>query len=161
MKIKFPVLLVVLALAASSNIQAAGSADAHHHHHDSAEPAKLQLNAGKKWATDEHLRLAMGEINQAMTKALPAIHKSQFGDADYQVLAATVHEKIAYAVAHCKLDSKADAMLHLIIADLTAGAEIMEGKTARARHDGAVLVRDALKGYGKFFQHPGWSVAKG
>lgn len=158
MKTRLSVLLVALVLAASSNVRAA---DAHHHHHGAAEPTKLQLNAGKKWATDAPLRQSMNEINQAMAKALPAIHKDQFSNGDYQALAATVSAKVGSAVEQCKLAPEADAMLHLIIADLMAGAEIMEGKSAQARHDGAVRVLEALKLYGKYFQHPGWKIAKG
>lgn len=161
MKTKFSVVLAALALATSSSVYAAESADARYHSHSSSEPTKLQLNAGKKWATDEPLRQAMSDINQAMAKALPAIHKNQFGDGQYQALATTVSQKVAYAVEHCKLEPKGDAMLHLVIADLMAGAESMEGKTARTRHDGAVLVLEALKSYGKYFQHPGWRVTKG
>lgn len=166
MKSKLTILLAALVLAVSSNIHATEGADAHHHGHDSAEPTKLQLNAGKKWATDQALRQTMSEINQAMAKALPAIHHNQFGDGEYQALATTVNEKVAYAVANCKLDAKADAMLHLIIADLLAGAETMagksvQGKTASPRHDGAVRVLEALKSYGKYFQHAGWKTAKG
>lgn len=161
MKYKFSVLLAALALAVSSNIHAAESADAHHHSHGSTEPTKLQLNAGKKWATDEPLRQAMSNINQAMAKALPAIHKNQFGNGEYQALATTVGENVAYAVAHCRLEPKADAMLHLVIADLMAGAETMEGKTSNSRHDGAVQVLEALKSYGKYFRHPGWRTTKG
>lgn len=157
MKTKLSVFLVALVLAAASNIQAAET----HHHHHAAEPAKLQLNAGKKWATDAPLRQAMNDINQAMAKALPAIHKNQFGNEDYQALAATINARVGDAVAQCKLEPKADAMLHLVIADLMAGAEIMEGKSAQTRHDGAVKVLEALKSYGKYFQHPAWSVAKG
>lgn len=157
MKTKLSIFLVALVLAAASNIQAAET----HHHHHAAEPAKLQLNAGKKWATDAPLRQAMNDINQAMAKALPAIHKDQFSNGDYQALAATVSAKVGSAVEQCKLAPEADAMLHLIIADLMAGAEIMEGKSAQARHDGAVRVLEALKSYGKYFQHPGWKIAKG
>lgn len=158
MKTRLSVFLVTLFLAATSNIQAA---EAHHHHHGDAEPAKLQFNAGKKWATDAPLRQSMNDINQAMAKALPAIHKNQFANEEYQALAATVSAKVGYAVEQCKLPPKADAMLHLVIAELMAGAEIMEGKSAQARHDGAVRVLEALKSYGKYFQHPGWKVAKG
>lgn len=152
--------LCIAALALSL----AGAAQAgheHHHGHDAGEPQKLQLNAGKKWVTDAPLRQAMSEINQAMAKALPLIHKHQFTDEQYQALAATVNQKVAFAVENCKLDAKTDAMLHLVIADLTAGAEIMSGKTAKDRHDGAVQVLQALKAYGHYFQHPGWRVAKG
>lgn len=157
MKIKLSVCLVAFFLAAASNIHAAET----HHHHHAVEPAKLQLNAGKKWATDTPLRQAMNDINQAMAKALPAIHKNQFGNEDYQALAATISARVGDAVAQCKLEPKADAMLHLVIADLMAGAEIMEGKSAQTRHDGAVKVLEALKSYGKYFQHPAWNVAKG
>jgi hypothetical protein len=157
MKTKLSIFLVALVLAAASNIQAAET----HHHHHAAEPAKLQLNAGKKWATDAPLRQAMNDINQAMAKALPAIHKNQFGNEDYQALAATISARVGDAVAQCKLEPKADAMLHLIIADLMSGAEIMEGKSSQTRHDGAVKVLEALKSYGKYFQHPAWNVAKG
>jgi len=162
MKTKFSVLLASLALILAANSHAAESADAHHHDgHGSASPQQLQLNAGKKWATDAPLRQAMNDINQAMAKALPLIHKNQFGDEAYQALAATVSQKVAYTVEHCKLEPQADAMLHLVIADLLAGAETMEGKTADSRHDGAVRVLQALKAYGQYFQHPGWKVARG
>ena len=159
MKTKFPVLLASLALALSANSHAA---DAHQHDgHSSASPQPLQLNAGQKWATDAPLRQAMNDINQAMVKALPLIHKNQFGDEAYQALAATVSQKVAYTVEHCKLEPQADAMLHLVIADLMAGAEKMEGKTADSRHDGAVRVLQALRAYGQYFQYPDWMVARG
>lgn len=103
----------------------------------------------------------MNDINQAMAKALPLIHKNQFGDEAYRALAATVNRKVAFAVENCRLEPKADAMLHLVIADLMAGAETMQGKTATARHDGAVRVLQALKAYGQYFQHPGWKTARG
>ena len=137
------------------------AANDHHHGHDAEVPQQLQLNAGKKWATDASLRQAMSEINQAMAKALPLIHKQQFSDMQYQALADTVNRQVAYAIENCKLDTKADAMLHLIIADLQGGADVMSGKAGAERHDGAVQVLRALKAYGQYFQHPGWRVAKG
>ena len=142
--------------------QAVLAAEDHHHHGESGTAVqKLQLNAGKKWATDVALRQSMDDINQAMAKALPLIHKNRFGDSDYAALATTINQKVGFAIEHCKLEPKADAMLHLVIAELMAGAEIMEGKTAAARHDGAVRVRQALESYGKYFQHPNWKTARG
>ena len=67
MKTIFAVVLTAIALGASPNILAAESA-AHSHSHGSVEPTKLHLNAGKKWATDEPLRQAMNDINQAMAR---------------------------------------------------------------------------------------------
>lgn len=158
MKAKISALLACLALSLSLPTYAEGH---DHHSHGSNEPEKLQLNAGKKWATDQHLRQAMSDINQAMAEALPRIHNNQFGEGDYQTLAATVSQKVAYAIDHCKLAPKADAMLHLVIANLLGGAEIMEGKQPNSRHDGAVQVMQALQAYGKYFQHPGWKLARG
>jgi len=160
MKTIFAVVLTAIALGASPNILAAESA-AHNHSHGSAEPTKLHLNAGKKWATDEPLRQAMNDINQAMAKAIPAIHKNQYGNDDYQALATTISENVASAIQNCKLEPQADAMLHLVIADLMEGAETMRGKTSTSRHDGAVQALEALKAYGKHFQHAGWKTAQG
>lgn len=140
---------------------AAQAAHDHHHGHEAEAPQKLQLNAGKKWATDASLRQAMSGINQAMSKALPLIHHQQFSDVQYQALAEGINQQIAFAIENCKLDAKADAMLHLIIADLQGGAEVMSGKAGGDRHDGAVQVMHALKSYGQYFQHPGWRLAKG
>lgn len=159
MKTKRSLLLVTLLLGLTGAAQAAGPHE--HHAHGNPPPQKLQLNAGQKWATDAPLRQAMSDINQAMATALPRIHKDQFGEADYQALAKTVSQKVADAVANCKLEAKADAMLHLVIAYLLAGAEAMASQQPEARHDGATGVRHALQAYGKYFQHPGWKTAGG
>lgn len=151
---------IVLTVTAASG-QAVLAAEEHHHGESGAAVQKLELNAGKKWATDAALRQAMDEINQAIAKALPMIHRNRFSDADYAALAATINQSVAYAIEHCKLDAKADAMLHLVIGELMAGAEAMDGKTAATRHDGAVRVRRALESYGKYFQHPNWRVTRG
>lgn len=121
---------------------------------------KLELNAGEKWVTDAALRQSMGEIKQVMLTALPLIHKDGFSNSDYAALATTINKKVGYAIEHCKLDAKADAMLHLVVAELMAGAEIMEGKTTTTRYDGAVRIKQALESYRKFFQHTNWKGAR-
>lgn len=156
-----PSLAAALLVATLASGQPVVAAEEHHHHGESSAAAqKLELNAGKKWATDAALRQSMDDINQAMARALPLIHKKRFSDSDYATLATTINQKVGYAVEHCKLEAKADAMLHLVIGELMAGAEIMEGKTAGTRHDGAVRVGHALESYGKYFQHPNWKVAR-
>ena len=150
--------VLVATLASGQAVLAAE--EYHHHGESSATTQKLELNAGKKWETDAALRQSMDDINQAMARALPLIHKKRFSDSDYATLATTINQKVEYAVEHCKLEAKADAMLHLVIGELMAGAEIMEGKTAATRHDGAVRVRHALESYGKYFQHPNCKVAR-
>lgn len=158
MKTRSSILATSLVLAFAMQMPAAQAATEHRHAREEAAQ-QLRLNAGKKWASDEHLRQAMGDINRAMGKALPLIHEDRFGPAEYGSLAATVNEKVAYAVANCKLEPQADAVLHVIIGELTAAADTMAGKTAKPRHDGAVQVLEALKAYGEYFSHPGWKAA--
>ncbi len=124
-------------------------------------PQQLQLDAGKPWKIDVPLRQAMDNINGAMKQAFPRIHGNMFTQADYRKLGEVVDKEIAYAVANCKLEPRADAMLHLVIAELSAGAEAMRGKGKPSRHDGAVKVIEALHAYGRHFQHPGWVATGG
>ncbi len=152
---------ICLLAALSLCLAGAARAEHDHHGHGSEAPQQLQLNAGKKWATDASLRQAMGNINQAVAKAIPLVHRNQFGDAQYKALAEKVNQQVAFAIEHCKLDSRADAMLHLIIADLQAGAEVMSGTAGADPHEGLHQVLHALEAYGQYFQHPGWRNAHG
>ncbi len=58
--------------------------------------------------------------------------------------------QVAYMVENCKLSAEADAQLHLIIAQLLAGADAMSGAPAGQR-DGAVTVVGALGDYATYF----------
>lgn|SRR5574338_273260 len=150
--------LVFTAVAAGPIAAAEGDA---HPAHGRDEVPRLQLNDGKKWATDAPLRQAMTTLNQALAGALPRIHKNRFAPADYDALAKTVDDQVAFVVANCKLEPQADAMLHRVIAELLAGAEAMQGKTGQPRHAGALRVQGALQDYGEYFQHPGWKPVRG
>jgi hypothetical protein len=60
-------------------------------------------------------------------------------------------------VQNCKLEPEADAQLHIVIAELLAGAEAMQGKEPGvARRAGAKRVVKALNAYGEHFEHAGW-----
>ncbi len=151
--------LVVLFLGAGGSALATGNA-AHDHNHG-GKPATLQLNAGKKWETDAPLRTAMGEIRQLMAGSLDAIHNNRLPAKDYGALAQKVEGAVSDMVANCKLGPQADEQLHIIIADLVAGAEQMAGKVKQARpRDGAVKVIVTLDKYGKYFDDPGFRPIK-
>lgn len=123
------------------------------HQHGSAVH-ELQLNAGEKWATDAPLRKAMGSLNEAMRAALPEIHENRLGEASYVQLASLINDEVAFMIKHCKLTPEADAQLHLIIAQMLAGADSMAGKAGETRRDGAVKVMGALGEYAKYFADP-------
>ena len=141
---------------------AAGSlaADAHKHDHDAA-PAKLELNNGKKWSTDEPLRQGMHNIRKLMDASLHDIHEGKLSAAKYGALAKKVNAEVGGIVANCKLAPKADAQLHLVIADIGEGVEAMEGKAKKVKRSaGAIKVWGALEKYGTYFDHPGWQPIK-
>lgn len=103
----------------------------------------------------------MTNIRNAMAQALDPIDHGKYTAADYGTLAQKINAEVAYMVSNCHLEPKADAQLHLIIADLMAGAEIMEGKAGQAkRKNGAIKVIVALKNYGRYFEHPDWQPLK-
>ncbi len=149
------VVTAVLAACLSAGAQIVLAQD-HHSHHDK-ESARLALNNGKKWATDENLRLGMNRIKNALAAELPAIHSGKASAAQYHALAKKVNEQVEFMVQNCKLDKDADAMLHLVITELIAGADGMsDQKSNETRRHGAEKIVNALESYGAYFEHPGW-----
>jgi hypothetical protein len=140
-----------LVLGASQSVLAADA-----HSHAAGAPAKLALDHGKKWATDAPLRQRMGEIRALMAAQIEPIHTGKLPSGEYAALGAAVEGKVAAIVAECKLPPEADAMLHLIVADLVAGADVMQGKAAGKPADGARKVVAAANAYGRYFDDTGW-----
>lgn len=152
-------LLNAILVATGLSFAAAGhAAPAHHpgaHEAHGAAAEALQLNGDKKWGTDGALRKGMGNIRQAVAASIHDIHENRLSAAGYDALAKKVEGETGNIVANCKLDPKADAQLHLIIADLLAGSATMAGKVKEAkRQDGAVKVIGALEKYAGYFDHP-------
>lgn len=147
--------LALLSLAIAPALAASTAPD--HDHGHAAHGTALQLNAGKQWETDAALRKAMGEIRRSMTQSLHAIHENRLSAKEYGGLAKKVEGAVGEIVANCKLPPAADAQLHLVVADLLAGAEQMAGKSKQGRRmDGATKVIGALDNYGKYFADPGF-----
>lgn len=138
-------------------LHAAAPSHEHAHAHDHGRaPQALTLDNGKKWASDAPLRQRMANLRAAFAEQVPAIHKGSLPAAGYKALGEKTEAEIAGIVAECKLAPKADAMLHLIITDMLAGADIMTGKTPGKPAAGAHRVVTALNQYGRHFEHPGW-----
>ena len=131
------------------------AADAHTHAADA--PAKLALDHGKKWATDAPLRQRMGEIRALLAAQIGPIHDGRLSAAEYAALGAAIEQKVANIVAECKLPPAADAMLHLIVADLVAGADVMQGRAAGNTAEGAHKAVTAANAYGHYFNDAGWT----
>ena len=121
-----------LALAFAAPAFAAGEVHSHDH---AAGEAKLVLNNGKKWQTDAPLRQGMENIRAVVAKG-----------AKDEALAKAVETEVAGIVQNCKLEPEADEQLHIVIAELMAGAEAKD----------AERVAKALNAYGEHFDHAGW-----
>lgn len=148
-----------VAAACAPAAMAAGANPPAAHAHDAAHPAKLQLDHGRKWATDKPLREGMTRIRGLVAPKLSAAHKGTMSPAEYAALASKVEVEVGNIVANCKLPPEADAMLHLVLADLTAGTDAMAGKAPGVSgQSGFVKVVTAVNEYGRFFDHPGWKT---
>lgn len=148
-------LSVVAATFAVQALAAEHSHDDHAHH-----AAQLQLNNGKKWPSDAALRASMTALRAAFAEKLGAIHSGKLDSDGYRALGSKIDGEIANIVAQCKLEPKADAMLHIVIGDLAAGADVMQGRAAGEPMGGAHKAAMALNAYGRHFQHPGWKPLK-
>ncbi len=151
----------ILILLAAFGISLGGAVAAEHRHgHDhGAAPAKLSLDNGRKWPTDEALRQGMSNIRNSMAASLHGIHENRLSPAQYAELAKKVQDEVGNIVANCKLEPKADAQLHVVVADILAGAEAMASPAKKAgRQGGAIRIIGALDKYGAHFDHPGWTA---
>ena len=154
-------LLATVLVWASSSAVPAIAQHQHEHEHDpgATAVASIELDAGRKWATDASLRAGMADIRAAFDADHPAIHDGRQTDAQFEALARRIESQVNSIVANCRLPPEADANLHYLIADLSQGVSRMRGQDpGRSRHDGAALVHGALLAYGKYFDDPGWSV---
>lgn len=148
---KASLLVAALTLAVAGNTLAAEP-----HQHAAGEPATLTLDHGRKWATDEPLRNGMNEIRSAFAAKQEAIHAGKLTPAEHKALGGVAEAQVANIVAQCKLEPAADANLHLIIAELVAGADALQGKSPATPAAGATQVVHAMNEYGRYFDHPGW-----
>jgi len=156
---------IVGALAAAAlAVSLAGPARAQSaaHSHDAAVPHKLSLDQGRKWATDDALRKGMDRIRSLVEPRLDDAHAGKLTATQYRELVTQIETEVGGIVANCRLEPKADAMLHLVIADLGEGIDAMAGKNTRLpAAQGLVKVALAVNEYGSHFAHPGFKPIRG
>lgn len=153
MRIRYALLVTALVAGLTP---ATGTLAGDPHHRAAGQPSRLTLDHGRRWKTDAPLRSGMSEIREALATKLEGIHKRALTPAEYRALGATVEAQVAGIVAECRLAPAADANLHLIIAELSAGADALQGKSAVKPAAGALQTVQAVNRYGQYFDHPGW-----
>ena len=117
----------------------------------------MSLNQGHKWATDDALRTGMAKIHLLVEPKLAAAYAGKLSSAQYTALAAQVQTEVGGIVAKCKLEPKADAVLHIVIGEIGAGTDAMQSKTPQLRPaQGLVQVAKAVNDYAGHFDHTGF-----
>lgn len=151
------VAVIVAALAAVGYLAWPHLHRAHSHAHDSAHDhtAVLSLDDGRRWATDEPLRQGMQRIRDAVAAALASHVQGGLSTEQANALTTTVQDNINFLIQNCRLEPKADAVLHVFITDLLAGATMVSADPAS--HAGFEKLANALREYPKYFDHPGWA----
>ena len=139
--------MVALALIATPALAATG------HAHDEAHAAKLELDQGRKWATDEALRRHMAGLREAVGSR--SSMRSLSAD-EARALGVRIEQGVAAILTECKLEPAADRNLHVIVSELVQASEVLQGKAPGSRDEATRRAVGALNAYGRHFDHPGW-----
>jgi hypothetical protein len=128
-----------------------------HHREDQDHGSGLVLDHGKKWASDKTLRSGMSGIRSALAADLKMIQNGKAGTKTYDALSSQIDKQLVFIEQNCRLNPQADAVLHLILAEIMEGVETMRIKqTNMEKREGFFKVLDALDNYNRYFNHPGW-----
>ena len=99
----------------------------------------------------------MDGIRGLVGPQLKAAHAGKLSAAQYKQLAGKIEREVAGIVENCKLEPAADAQLHGLIAEIGAGVDALNGKSADTRPvDGLLKVTHAVNQYPHYFDHPGF-----
>lgn len=149
MKNKICTLLLtgLLATAYSFSVTAAE----HHHQQNNSQ---LVLNQGEKWVIDDSLHVGMTNIKQEIIKNLDEIHHERFTKQQYADLVVILDKHLTFLFENCKLPPRADAQLHLLLANVMRGVDKM--KNSENKKQGAILIVQSLKMYPVYFNDPNW-----
>lgn len=149
--------LAAAVIAAFTIVAVPAWATESHHAHGRDNPyAALQLDAGRKWATDEPLRRHMGELRDTLAKNAAQAKPTR---AQYKALGESVERSVAGIVRDCKLEPRADENLHVIVAELVQAADQLKGASSEKPQRGAARAARALEMYAAHFDHPGFKPA--
>ena len=128
-----------------------------------SSPAKAQTNTRtaqqvKKWDADEATRRTMLSIRQTLTAKQAGIDAHQLKAEDYRQLAQAIDTALADLGKSNTQSKDAAKAFHLVVQiDLSHSLELMRSAaTLELQRVGALGVRQALRNYGEYFQHPGW-----
>lgn len=122
-----------------------------------AEPAAQAVKQIRKFASDEVVRQGMSDIAAQLEAAWDAIQASQLPAADYRRLADKIEAGTVDIVKNCTLDERSDKAFHAILSDMNQALELMRREKPQIQRAGAIALRQALRNYATYFDHPDWA----
>ncbi|HEY9150585.1 MAG TPA: hypothetical protein VIQ75_07250 [Gammaproteobacteria bacterium] len=152
----FPVAMLGLLLLVAGPGQGADTTDHAHDHqaHATQEAGGLVLNEGERWNTDAALREGMERVRASFAEVLPAYKRGELSPEAATDAAQAIEDHVAFMVENCKLEPAADAVLHVLVAELLQGAAGL--RQAPASPEGLPRIHGVLRDYPRYFDHPGW-----
>ena len=131
------------------------AADQHSHGDEGHTVSVLSLDHGNKWQTDTPLRNSMQNINNEVMKSVAAYHDQSLTNTNAEILSTYINEQVAYIVENCKLEPRADAVLHILIGDLLTATDHLASDPLSDQ--GLPVIVKTLRTYPVYFDHQGWS----
>lgn len=145
----FAVLAAAAVLTAAPAFGQTHAEEGYDHGGHAAAVTDLFLDNGKKWATDAPLREGMSRVRSAVLDA-PADPQ----DAAAADLAQAVRDEVSFLIANCGLEGDADANLHIVIATMLSGSDMLEN--SQQREAGMETLATALHQYEEYFDDAQW-----
>lgn len=144
--------LLMAAILLNGTLSAVVTAQEHQHHEMSEQT--LQLNHGVKWSIDASLHTGMANIRQQLMLNFDNIHYDKFSNQQFLVLASEFDKQLQYLFKNCQLPAEADAQLHVLLAKIMHGNELI--KNSENKKQGAVMIMQALQNYPVYFDDVNW-----
>lgn len=115
---------------------------------------------GPRLATDGALRQGMERIAVLLAPAVEAPQAEALPARDYAAMADGVAQQLAAMIKHCSLPPASNQAFREILMDFNRGVDLMGSGKPALQKAGALALAQALRNYGKFFDHPGWGAAR-
>ena len=126
----------------------------HDHGHHNSSNLKLTLNDGKKWPTDEALRVNMEAIHGHIKERLHKIHKNQMTSEDFKDMGSKIKKNVDLIFKNCKLEPAADEQLHIILSSvLSANSSLLGKASSEEKKKSVEAILGRYKDYVGHFDH--------
>lgn len=124
-------------------------AEEHSHSHEGRN-TQMVLNEGKKWQSDQTLKVNMAALEEKFDFVHKLFETKKVKSSDYKMLAKQIGDSTSQIVKNCKLEPKADATLHVVLGKLLAAQENL--KNPKKRIVALREIHESLNLYHEYFE---------